>query len=192
MRIAGIVLAGGRSSRMGRDKALVSWQGQTLVEHAVQRLHPQADVLAISANGDAGRFRMLGAAVANLPVLADEGASLGPLSGIAAALRFAVAQGAGAALVVPCDAPLLPLDLGPRLQAALAPRLLVAAARSGRGPEPLFSLWRIAALPAVEEVLAGGGGAVMRLLDSLPHALVPFAEQEDSFRNMNAPGDLAL
>lgn len=190
MRVAGVILAGGLSTRMGRDKALVPWQGRALVEHVALRLRPQVDVLALSANGDAARFRVLGPAVSALPVLADEGPSRGPLSGIAAALRFAVAERAQAALIVPCDAPQLPADLACRLAAALTPGVVVAAAISARGTEPLFSLWHAGALPALDAALAGGGGSVMRLMESLAHRFVPFADREGAFCNMNRPDDL--
>jgi molybdopterin-guanine dinucleotide biosynthesis protein A len=56
MRIAGLILAGGESRRMGTDKALVTLSGRPMIEHVIARLGPQVEALAISANGDPARF----------------------------------------------------------------------------------------------------------------------------------------
>ncbi len=124
LKTAGVVLAGGRSTRMGVDKALAPLAGRPLVAHVAARFAPQVDALFLNANGDAARFASLGCAI-----VADAAANAGggPLAGIAAALRYAQSQGAAWLATAPCDAPFLPLDLVARLAAAAEER---AARRS--------------------------------------------------------------
>ena len=97
---AGFVLAGGRSSRMGRDKALVAFRGQPLVAHALGILREAGLAAAI-----AGSRSVLGAYA---PVVEDAESGLGPLAGICAAMSSTTARWA---VFVPVDLPLLPASL---------------------------------------------------------------------------------
>ena len=85
MRIFGVILAGGAGRRMGgADKALLRVGGRSLLSHAIARLEPQVERLAISANGDGQRFAQFG-----YDVLPDAGAArLGPMAGVAAGLAW--------------------------------------------------------------------------------------------------------
>src|SRR4051812_2262063 len=110
---AGIILAGGRSRRMGREKALLPLAGATVIARVAARLRPQVRRMVVSANGDPARFAFLDA-----PMLADEAGAPGeegPLAGILTGLRCARAEGFAQAVCVPSDAPFLPLDLVSRL-----------------------------------------------------------------------------
>jgi molybdopterin-guanine dinucleotide biosynthesis protein A len=188
MRIAGMILAGGRSSRMGRDKALVPLQGRPLLAHVITRLAPQVERLAINANGDLTRFLAF-----DLPLRPDRVSDRpGPLAGIAAALAFAREIGAEAVAVVPADAPFLPLNVVARLAAAMG-QTQAACAQSARGLEPLFSLWRIETEAPVLAALARQEGSPRAVLSILDHRLVDFtgAGEEAAFANLNTPQDLA-
>lgn len=107
-RLLGAVLAGGRSSRFGSDKAEALWRGKPLIQHAIDALQPMVDdlVLCGRAYDDVG-------AIADRP-----GAGLGPLGGLNAALHHAEAHGFAAVLCVGCDTPLLPVALLERLRAS--------------------------------------------------------------------------
>ena len=107
-RLLGAVLAGGRSSRFGSDKAEALWRGKPLIQHAIDALRPMVDdlVLCGRAYGDVG-------AIADRP-----NAGLGPLGGLNAALHHAEAHGFAAVLSVGCDTPLLPVALLERLRAS--------------------------------------------------------------------------
>ena len=185
---AGVVLAGGRSTRMGGDKALATLAGRPLVAHVAARFAPQVDALFLNANGDAARFAFLDCAV-----VADSASNAGggPLAGVAAALRHAQAQGFDWLATAPCDAPFLPLDLVARLAAAAnengAP---IAVAATATGLEPMFALWSTALTPAVEAALAAGDGGPRQLIARFGAVQVLFAEAE-AFANLNTPDDFA-
>jgi molybdopterin-guanine dinucleotide biosynthesis protein A len=173
---------------MGRDKALAQLAGQPLVVHVAARFRPQVGSLFINANGDAARFAALGC-----EIVADAAANvgLGPLAGVAAALRHAQSRGAEWLATVPCDAPFLPLDLVARLAAAIgesgAP---LAVAANARGLEPMFAMWSTALAPEAEAALAAGEGGPRRLMARLGAAQALFADA-DAFANLNTPEDFA-
>ena len=185
---AGVLLAGGQSTRMGVDKALAPLARRPLIAHAVARLAPQVDALFVNANGDSARFDGMG-----LAVVADaaEGPGAGPLAGIAAALNYARPLGAEWLATAPCDAPFLPLDLVARLAAAIgdsgAP---LAVAANARGLEPMFALWSTALAREVEAALAAGEGGPRGLMARLGAAQAFFADA-DAFANLNTPEDFA-
>ena len=90
MRICAVIVAGGHSSRMGREKALALVHGRTLVERVIDALSAQVDAVAINANGDVARFAMTA-----LPVFGDLRNDIGtPLAGLHAALTHAVTSAA--------------------------------------------------------------------------------------------------
>lgn len=186
MHIHGVILAGGAGRRMGADKALVPLAGAPLVSHVIARIEPQVERLMLSANGDPARFARFG-----LPVLADA-VSMGPLSGILAALGAARARGATAVVSVPVDCPFLPGDLVPQLcLAAEGVASGVAVARAAGRLHPVFGLWPVAAEPALAAFLATG--VKPRLMDfaqSQGAALADFPD-DGAFENLNTPEDLA-
>ncbi len=101
---AGVVLAGGESSRMGRDKALLHFAGRPLIEYALATLH-EAGVPAVIAGASPAAESDL---AAYAPILRDAQPGLGPLAGICAALQAASAR---YAVFIPVDLPLLPPTL---------------------------------------------------------------------------------
>ncbi|RFB80579.1 molybdenum cofactor guanylyltransferase MobA [Methylovirgula sp. 4M-Z18] len=189
MKIIGVILAGGRSSRMGADKAFVTFNGRPLVEHVLARFAPQVADVVINANGDAARF-----AAYPHPVLPDRLGANGPLCGVASGLNYAQQHNADAIVAVPVDGPLLPLDLVDRLTAALNPESQAVVARSPDGVEPTFALWRVSALPQMEIALEQGIRGPKHMLEQLPHASVLFDAKVAGlapFANLNTREELA-
>ena len=186
MRICAIIVAGGRSSRMGREKALALVHGRTLVERVIDALSAQVDAVAINANGDVARFAMT-----TLPVFGDLRNDIGtPLAGLHAALTHAVQHGFDAVLTTPSDAPFLPHDLVARLAAAGQP---AAIAASGGREHYLTGLWSSNLLGDLEKALSQACTPRMQDWARHCHAAVvkwPITSY-DPFFNVNTPGELA-
>ena len=186
--IAGIILAGGRSSRMGVEKALMDFAGRPVIAHVIERFAPQVDLVAINANGDRARF-----AAFDAPIIADAFTDhVGPLAGIAAGLSWARDAGFGLVAFTPCDAPFTPRDLVARLLRARGEAPIVMA-QSARGLEPLFALWSIDALAPLEVALRNGASAVHSVSRALGAVIAPIESGKnvpDWALNMNNPEDV--
>lgn len=184
--IAGVILAGGLSRRMGgADKALLEIGGLTLVGRSARRLAPQVAEVILNANGDPARFAGLG-----LPVVADvvDGFA-GPLAGVLTGLEWLAANrpAIGWMATVPTDSPLFPLDLVARLAAADAP---VAVAGSLGRAHPVFALWRLDLLEPARRLFASGERRMGMAAAALGAARVDWPG--DPFVNVNTPEDLAV
>ncbi|WP_081412894.1 cyclic pyranopterin monophosphate synthase MoaC [Chitinilyticum aquatile] len=184
-RIAAVILAGGRGSRMGGvDKGWQRLAGQPLVLHVLARLReqtlPPAEIL-ISANRNQADYAALG-----LPVLADNWPDYpGPLAGIEAALA---ASQADYLLVVPCDVPGLPADLLEKLLACCQDGPLAAYASSAGEAHPAICLLARQLLPALRARLASGHGRLRQWLDEMGG--MPVELNESQFENLNTPEDM--
>jgi molybdopterin-guanine dinucleotide biosynthesis protein A len=192
--VAGILLAGGQSRRMGGgDKCLLPLAGRPLLAHIVERVRPQVRALAISANGPPERFAAFG-----LPVVPDSVAGFpGPLAGILAGLDWAAAAAPSCPWLVsiPGDAPFLPRDLVMRLLAAVAGDAAdLACASSGGRSHPVVGLWPLRLREALRAAVAGEGiRKVDRWTARYRLATVAFAAAPvDPFFNANEPADLAI
>jgi molybdopterin molybdotransferase len=194
---SGLLLAGGRGTRMGSvDKGLQPFRGTTLAGHVLQRFAPQVDQVTINANRNLDRYAALG-----FPVLADELAAGstpfdGPLAGLQAGLRHC---DTALLATVPCDSPFLPEDLVRRLRDALlaqqadiaiAVTLEADAAGAARKQShPVFALMQRGVLPQLEQYLAEGGRRMDGWYRALKVAEVLFTDAA-AFRNINTPDEL--
>jgi molybdopterin-guanine dinucleotide biosynthesis protein A len=189
--VAGVVLAGGLSRRMGGgDKGLLPLDAHPMLAHVVARLRPQLPALVINANGDPARFDAFG-----LSVIADAGSDReGPLAGVLAGLAWAQTQpGVRAVVTVASDTPFLPLDLVPRLLQPAAP--LVVAESHGH-VHPTVALWSISLADEVALALAEGRRQAMAFIERVHARLVAFTpvlvngQSVDPFFNANTPEEL--
>jgi molybdenum cofactor guanylyltransferase len=187
-RVAGVVLAGGRSVRFGGEKAAALLAGRALVLWAARRL--ERSCVAVAVNARPGTEAESLARAAGLAVLHDAaGDAAGPLAGVRAGLVWAQGLEAHALAVSPCDAPLLPDDLFTRLIEAAGEGAAVAETSDGR--QPLCAVWPVGALAAVGAALAGGAHPpTWRVLDSLGAQHVHFGNAA-AFANLNTRADLA-
>lgn len=188
---AGVILAGGRSSRMGVPrKALLELAGQPIIKYVIEKLAPDVDTLLLSCEGETSDFDRYGLAI--VPDLLPD--YRGPLTGLYSALQFLCDQDHDASLVLcPCDAPFIPENLVQVLLDADQARQKKVIAISYEGVlQPTFSLWQSHHLPLIREaVVEQGRGGLKHLLMSLPHELVEWPTQKPPpFYNVNTPGEL--
>ncbi|AIP09558.1 molybdenum cofactor guanylyltransferase MobA [Burkholderia pseudomallei] len=192
--ITGLLLAGGRGTRMGGvDKGLQPLRGEPLALHVLRRLAPQVDALVISANRHFDAYAALGAPF-RAPIVADAHADFaGPLAGLAAGMRAARTP---LVLCVPCDSPFLPDDLAARLVAALDAQHADIAfattldAHGGIAPQPVFALVRTALADDLAAYLAAGERKMRAWYARHKSVEVPFGD-ERAFYNANSLRDLA-
>jgi molybdopterin-guanine dinucleotide biosynthesis protein A len=186
MTITAIILSGGRATRMGGiNKGLIPLQGKALIAHVIARLTPQVDEIFINANQSMDAYKAF-----NLPVLKDENADfIGPLAGFSLGLKQAKHD---YLLTVPCDSPMLPLDLCQRLLAALKEKNAdIAIASSQEIIHPIFSLCKKSVLPSLTQYLDQGDRRVSAWQKSLKYVNVEFSEFNDAFTNINTLEQLA-
>lgn len=190
MRIAGVVLAGGRSRRFGSEKSMAEWGGAPLLARVLDVVAAGCAPLAVNARPVSGAAAL--AAARGLVLLPDApGAPDGPLAGVLAALEWAAAQGCDLVATAPCDTPRLPADLVARLLAGLTDGADAAFAAAAGRDHPLCAVWRASAAPAVAAALVGGAHPpVRRVLERLRAVAVPFPDAA-AFANANTPGELA-
>lgn len=181
MRLGGIILCGGESRRMGRPKAWLPFAGEPLLCRVVREVaRAAAPLLIVAAEGQA-------LPAVGVPVVRDERPGRGPLEGLAAGLA---ALDADAAFVTACDAPFLTADFVRRLAAQLGDADMVVPQVGGRR-HPLPGVYRVAALPLVQALLAEGTLKLGALLDRARARVVGPAElgegAERALRNVNTP-----
>ena len=188
---AGVILAGGRSNRMGvKHKALLDLAGRPLLAHVIDVMQTCLDPLILSCETETSEFDDFG-----LPVVADLLSDFrGPLMGLYSALQYLADQGKYNGLVVcPCDAPFIPDTLV---------QTLLDAGQGNNGPvvvisyqgelQPTFSMWQNHHLPVIREaVVDRGQGGLKHVLSLLPHKIVEWCRAEPPpFFNVNTPAEL--
>lgn len=188
---AGVILAGGRSSRMGVPrKALLELNGQPVIKHVIDKLAAQLDPLLLSCESETSDFDRYGLVI--VPDLLP--GYRGPLTGLYSALQYLKDNDHDTGLVLcPCDAPFIPENLVQVLMDADQARQEKVIAISYEGVlQPTFSLWQSHHLPVIREaVVKQGRGGLKHLLMSLPHELVEWpAHKPPPFYNINTPEDL--
>lgn len=186
--VEGAILAGGASSRMGRDKATLEWRGEPLAAHVARALGACLErVRVVVRPGDPSPL--------DLERIDDEREVRAPIVGVEAALA---ACEASAVLVAACDLP----DVDPRVLLALLALVPeqggrdVVAPCSARGPEPLLAVYRPRILPEVRARIERGELALHALLDTVDTLAIPEADIRSldpdltTLRNANRPEDL--
>jgi len=188
-QVTGLLLAGGRGSRMGGvDKGLLTFRGQTLAQHALQRLAPQVGALLINANRNLQAYAALGP-----PVCSDAEADFpGPLAGFLSGLDRCRTP---YLVTVPCDSPLFPTDLVARLAKGLQEanaEVAMAVTRDHRGQaqrQPVFCLMKVQVLASLEDFVVTGRRKIDAWVSTQRHVEVLF-DDEQAFANANTAEDL--
>lgn len=195
--ITGLILAGGRGSRMGGvDKGLQNFRGMPLAVHTLLRLQPQVGGVMINANRNLSAYESFG-----VPVWPDGLADYaGPLAGFLAGLERCETPWL---LTVPCDTPLFPADLASRLAAAATAQGADIAMAAAPEPEddgstrvrtqPVFCLLRVNLLESLMRFTQEGGRKIDRWTGQHRCAIAAFDQPGDdplAFRNTNTLAEL--
>ncbi len=187
--ITGLILAGGRGSRMGGvDKGLQNFQGAPLALHALMRLAPQVGAVMLNANRNLSAYEAL-----EVPVVPDTTPDFaGPLAGMLTGLENCETSWL---VTVPCDSPLFPLDLVQRLaqaaeQAGAELAMATAPEEDGqRRAQPVFCLMHIDCLDSLVTFLNGGGRKIDEWTATRRTVMVDFDDAR-AFRNANTLEEL--
>ena len=186
--ITGLVLAGGRGSRMGGvDKGLQNHHGVPLAMHALMRLSPQVGEILINANRNLGAYESMG-----VPVWPDTLSDYaGPLAGFLTGLERCETP---YLVTVPCDSPLFPTDLVARLAQALesndAEIAMAATLEDGAlQVQPVFCLMRSDVLESLVRFTQSGQRKIDKWTAGLRCVEVPFDDPQ-AFANANTPDEL--
>ena len=183
--ISAVILAGGRSARMGgQDKGLLQLAGKPMIAHVIERLAPQVGTLLISANRNLEAYRQFG-----LPVISDRFADYcGPLAG----LHSAMSTISTAWLIsAPCDTPFVPHDYVARMRDAVD-HYLACVAHDGAYMQPGFCLLHRELLPQLVSALESQEFAVHKFMHKVQAVPVDFSDEAQAFRNINTADELEL
>jgi len=153
--LTAIILAGGQSRRMSRDKASLPVNGQTLLEQVIRQLASHFKEIIISISK--GQYYELN----NVRQVEDRYENAGPLAGLLTGLQ---ASSSDISLVVPCDQPEVDLGIVRDMLQALGRQDLVYLRLDGQIPHPLFALYRRSLLPVIERLIKERKLSVLYLL----------------------------
>jgi molybdopterin-guanine dinucleotide biosynthesis protein A len=184
-KITGLILAGGRGSRMGSvDKGLALFKGKPMVAHVLARLAPQVDEILINANRSENEYASFGHRV--IPDAIDGFA--GPLAGLHIGMTHATHPLVATA---PCDSPFLPLDLIARLGTAMQKENAdLAVAKTFNQPHPVFCLVKASLARHLEAFLQSGQRKIDKWYATLQVVEVAFDDEEAAFANINTVEEL--
>jgi molybdopterin-guanine dinucleotide biosynthesis protein A len=191
MNFGAIILCGGKSSRMGRDKATLPFGPETMLQRVVRLVAASvpADRIVVVAAPE----QLLPELPAEIRVARDERQDRGPLEGLAAGLRCLQGH-ADAAYATSCDVPLLAAGFVDRMFALLDDYAIVVP-RDGEHHHPLAAVYRTSVLPAVETLLAADRLRPRFLFDAVRTREVPVDDLRSvdpdlsTLQNLNHPHD---
>lgn len=182
--LSGIILAGGRSSRFGKDKSQLELAGTRVLKRLLGVLgqFPFRQMAVVTAQGKAESWPD------GIVTLLDDQEGLGPIGGITTALRHL----SGGVLVTACDMPLLSAPLVEWLLDHYDPHADAVIPRHSGGIEPLFGIYEENFLPALEEAIRTGRYALHFLFEETRVRFIDVPAQfsaEHEFANINTPED---
>ncbi len=173
--VAAIILAGGQSRRMRREKPLLPVCGRPIIEALIEQVRPCFDTILVSA-GERRKFSFLG-----LPVIVDDSPGQGPLPAVLTALRASPCR---TNFILACDIPVVHIPVLRRILAlAPASEIVVPRYRDGKF-EPLFASYDRGIVPAIEKQVHAGDLKISSLFKACRTRFVPM-DGQDWFRNLN-------
>lgn len=180
MSITGLVLAGGKSSRMGTDKSKVLYKNKPLLEYAIITLKPVVSNIIISSNSIQPNE------YSEYIFVKDIYTNSGPLAGIHAGIQNIQSEYVA---VISCDTPLVPSEVFSLLIDNIQDYDAAVARHSSCNVEPLVAVYRTNILTQIENMLTAGNFKMCDFIQSINTTYVDF-ENSDMFFNCNYPKDL--
>lgn len=182
--ITGVVLAGGRARRMdGIDKGLVPLCGRTMIEHVLDHLCGQVGAVVINANRNHDTYAHLPGHDGYTVVPDRDDSYAGPLAGMSAGLHAARTPWC---VTVPCDSPLMGVDIVQRLYRALqAHGVDIAVAHDGERAHPVVTLLSTDLAPSIDAFLESGERKIDRWFDQHNWVYADFSDAPGYFINVN-------
>lgn len=185
-KITGIILAGGKSSRMGKDKGLCEYKGRALVTYAIEVLKPLCGRIIICANNQE-EYNVFG-----FEVFPDEIKGIGPMGGILSGLKQSETEHN---LVLSCDTPFVTGDLFQRLIQHIEKNQIVVPFHQDGKLEPLAAYYATNVIAELAQCVESGDYKMMNFLQKVRtgtfdvDSLWP-GEAIQLFHNLNTPDDL--
>ena len=193
MRIAGLIIAGGKATRLGEDKPFARFKGGVLLDAVIARAEPQVERLMLNVRGEhLGRCQSRYGEKFTLLQDTFDGTS-GPLGGVVAGLQELPSIGADWLATFPCDTPFLPMDLVVQLKAAVqnSSGTPIVAVATGN-VQSLCALWPLPCLDVVREGVSSGElRSAWWALEKLQAVRLDITAEPYAFFNINTPMDLA-
>lgn len=176
--ITGIILAGGKSSRMGTDKGLMPFRGKPMIQHIIDPMAKICQrILIVTSNPMYGMF--------GFELVKDEQPDYGPVMGVLSGLKESETS---LNLVMSCDAPFVSFDLMKELVLKSGEADIVAAS-SSEGIHPLIALYHKNCLPVFEQAVAEDEHRLRTVIEKLKVEKLSVLN-ERLVRNINQPGDI--
>ncbi|MET9201729.1 molybdenum cofactor guanylyltransferase [Gordonia sp. NPDC003585] len=189
-RLAGIVLAGGRSRRMGQDKAALDWDGEPMLARIVRVAAERCEPILVVATEESSAYQgLFGTGGPEAQWITDEEPGAGPLGGLVAGLSAAAAGGAELAFVCATDMPLISAELIDELLTGVTPSAQAVIAHDNQRDHPMAGIYRTDAAGVIADVVATGERRMTAALDALTTYRISVSEP-DWLVNVNAPEDL--
>lgn len=186
-QLTGIILSGGKSSRMGKEKGLVDFQGKPLISYAINAIKPLVNSIIIGANNELNEYQKLG-----YKIVEDEVRHIGPLGGILSALRQSDTM---YNIILSCDMPFINKEALQFMNQQRNDYDIVVAAHNGNKIEPLCGIYSKNTLPIIENAIENGNYKLRDIFGKVSFATVninaslPFYSDK-LFYNINKPEDI--
>ncbi|EGD55604.1 molybdenum cofactor guanylyltransferase [Gordonia neofelifaecis] len=188
LKLAGIILAGGRSRRMGQDKAAMEWEGVPMLSRIAWAISSRCEPVLVAAPPTSQAYVDLGAG-SDLQWVTTEKAGSGPLGGLVAALREATDAGAEAAFVCATDMPLVDTGLIDELVDGLTDSADAVIANDAGRDHPMAGIYRTRAVDRLAELVEAGELRMGAALDAIVTRRVGVSDP-GWLANVDAPEDL--
>jgi molybdenum cofactor guanylyltransferase len=180
MKITGIILAGGNSSRMGRDKGLVNFHQKPMVEYVISILEPLCSSILIStSNSDYSRY--------GYPLVADDIEDLGPIGGLLSSIRRSETE---LNIILPCDMPLITDETIKSLINSNYIDRVTILKDEHNNIWPLCGIYPNSVIPAILRQIIKGCYSIKGLLDQVQWKAVFASNLKGQLANINDPADL--